>query len=129
MDINKKSFQSGKYELNHNPGYDFKRFVDWMNEDGPIPPYFVPVLALLGACFSIEGYIDMVDQEVNSECDRFDASSRRLKERLEFIYSQTGKRLDCGSGLWQEVLSLFKIRQQFVHPVYRKEKKSAKVKF
>ena len=32
------------------------------------------------------------------------------------------KTLDCGQGIWQDVLQLFKMRIQLVHPVYTNRK-------
>lgn len=55
----------GFHKLRHNPGYDFRRLVYWMNKADDksanihVAPYFIPTLALIGACFSLEGYINM----------------------------------------------------------------------
>ena len=114
----------GIHELLHNPGYDFRRLVCWMNKTDVndkkiyIAPYFIPVLALLGACFSLEGYINMVGQRIDKDWNGFERGIVPLKNRLKRIYSKLHKSLDCSEGIWQEVLLLFKTRVLLVHPRY-----------
>jgi len=120
--MNKKIIPRGKYELIHNPGDDFKELVYWMNDkESHIPPYFIPVLALLGTCFAIEGYINMVGQQVDPDWSKFERGHITLKDRLERIYSRINKTLICGNGIWQNVLEIFKIRIEIVHPTYRNQ--------
>jgi len=113
-----------KYSLIHNPGYDFKRLVYWMNTPNEgeknihIAAYFIPVIALLGACFSLEGYINMVGQHVVPDWSEFDKGPIPVKDRLKKIYFQLDKPLDCSHGIWQKVLSLFRMRVKLVHPMY-----------
>lgn len=117
---------TGKHELIHNPGYDFRRLIYWMkdmemdekDESIPIAPYFIPILALIGACFAIEGYINMVGQHVDPNWKNFDKGPISVKKRLERIYSMLGKKLHLGHGIWQKVLDLFKSRNELVHPIY-----------
>lgn len=114
----------GTHGLLHNPGCDFQRLVYWMNktdavdENVHIAPYFIPTLALLGACFSLESYINMVGQTIDEDWNSFDKGPVPVKDRLERIYSKLNKSLNCGGGIWQEVLWLFKIRVSLVHPQY-----------
>ena len=121
----KKSINTeGIHELLHNPGYDFRRLVYWMNKTNVndknihIAPYFIPVLALLGVCFSLEAYINMVGQKIDKDWNNFDKGPIPLKDRLKRIYSKLNKSLDCSKGIWQKVLVLFKIRVSLVHPQY-----------
>lgn len=128
--MNRKFTPKGEYELNHNPGDDFKEIVYCMNDEKPhIAPYFVPILALLGACFAIEAYINMVGQQVDPNWIKFDKGHIPLKDRLKRIYSKINKTLVCGQGIWQDVLKLFEMRIQLVHPVYinRKEIRIEKI--
>lgn len=111
------------YGLFHNPGYDFLRLIYWMKEEqnNPSPtiaPYFLPVLALLGACFSIDGYINMVGQKTDSDWLDFDKGPTPIKERIGRIYSKLDKPVKFDSGIWQKVLLLFKARTTLVHPRY-----------
>jgi len=116
----------GKYELIHNPGYDFRRLIYWMkdmemdekDENTPIAPHFIPILALIGAYFAIEGYINMVGQHVDPNWENFEKGPISVKKRLDRIYSMLGKKLDSGHGIWQQVLDLFKSRIELAHPMY-----------
>jgi hypothetical protein len=116
----------GKYELIHNPGYDFRRLIYWMkdleidekDENMPIAPYFIPVLALIGACFAIEGYINMVGQHVDQNWQNFEKGPISIRKRVERIYLMLDKQLELGHGIWQQVLNLFKFRIELVHPKY-----------
>ena len=118
-----KIIEKGEYELIHNPGDDFKRLVYWMNDENPhVVPYLVPVLALLGACFAIEGYINMVGQHVDPDWKKFVKGPTSVKDRLKRIYLKKNKTLNCNQGIWQDVLGLFKIRIDLVHPVYKNQK-------
>lgn len=119
-----KSYKlKGEYELIHNPGDDIKRIVYWMNDKEPhIAPYLRPALALLAACFAIESYINMVGQHVDSEWVKFDKGPTPLKEKLRRIYQKKKKHLELSRGIWQEVLDLFKIRVELVHPIYKNVK-------
>jgi len=133
--MSKSAQEEGEYELFHNPGYDFRRLIRWMkgidpyNEKNPIAPYFIPILALLGACFAIEGYINAVGRHVDSNWTNFEKGPIALKKRLQRIYSKLKKKLDCGQGIWQEVLSLFKARVEIAHPklVHKTERRANEI--
>lgn len=116
----------GEYKLIHNPGYDFRELIYWMkdmemgekDENTPIAPYFIPILALIGACFAIEGYINMVGQHVDQNWKKFEKGPISVKKRIERIYLMLGKKLDLGHGIWHQVLDLFKSRIELAHPIY-----------
>lgn len=118
-----KSFDSkAEFTLIHNPGYDFLRLVDWMQESETDPsssviaPYFFPVLALLGACFAIEGYINLVGQKKVSEWNEFDKGRVTIKAKIEKIYSVLDKPIDFNQGTWQKVILIFSMRAKLAHP-------------
>jgi len=133
--INKSAQEEGEYKLFHNPGYDFRRLIWWTKEIDPhsgkntIAPYFIPILALLGACFAIEGYVNAVGRHVDSNWTNFEKGPIALKKRLQRIYSKINKKLDCGQDIWQEVLSLFKARIEIVHPklVHKTERRANEI--
>ncbi len=91
--MTKKPDSKSEFTLVHNPGYDFLRLVDWMQESefnpsaSIIAPYFFPVLALLGACFAIEGYVSMVGQKLDADWEEFDKGRVTFKQKIERIYS------------------------------------------
>ncbi len=123
--MNRKIISKGEYKLIHNPGDDFKELVYSMNDETPcIIPYFIPVLALLGACFAIEGYINMAGQQVDPDWNEFNKGPISLKKRLKRIYSIINKPLTCGQGIWKDVLEIFKTRIELVHPIFRNQKET-----
>lgn len=116
--------EEAEYRLVHNPGYDFMRLVLWMDEasrDGgelTIAPYFVPVLALIGACTAIEGYVDMLGRMKDRNWETFIKENLRFKDRLKRVYSHSPVKLDLGSGIWQRVILMFRQRNELVHLTY-----------
>jgi hypothetical protein len=99
----------GEHKLIHNPGHDFRRVVYWMKkidtngDQSLIAPYFIPILALLGACCAIEGYVNTVGQHIDPKWADFEKGPIPLRKRLQRIYANLNKNLELGQGLWQEV--------------------------
>src|SRR3990172_5487773 len=121
---NQKSSRA-EHGLTHNPGYDFLRLVDWMNEakaedpNYPFAPYLIPAITVISACCGIEGFINMVGQKIDKGWDEFEKVERPIiKERLLRIYGIVGKNIDFGQGNWQRVIELFRMRNTLVHPQF-----------
>jgi|SRR5213596_1693112 len=114
----------GEYELSHNPGYDFMRLAKWLekadpaNENLPFAPYLIAPLALIAACCSIEGYINMIGLRVDNDWVSFDKGPVPIRKRIERIYESVGKTPDFGKDILQKGLSLFQMRVALVHPRY-----------
>jgi hypothetical protein len=112
----------GEHELIHNPGYDYRRLVNWMDEADtsdpalPFAPYLLPTIAVLSACCSIEGYINMVGQRLDRQWADFDRGRVTIRERLERIYEHVDAPLQLDQGIWQEVTGMFLMRRGVVHP-------------
>lgn len=122
--MKKMDIKKGAHKVRHNPGYDFRRLVCWMNENNSksanihIAPYFIPTIALIGACFSLEGYINMIGQHIDKGWNDFDKGRVTVKDKLKRIYKKLNKPFNCSDGIWQEVLVFFKKRGSLVHSKY-----------
>jgi hypothetical protein len=117
-----------KHDLYHNPGYDFRRLVMWMEEapvddpNLPFAPYLIPTVALLAACCAFEGYLNMVGQHVDKDWAQFAKGRVTVKERIARVYDRVSRTADFGQGIWQRVLELFDTRGALVHPHYVHER-------
>lgn len=123
----------GKYGIQHNPGHDFLRLVNFLEKadrDNPYLPfagYLIPAVTVLGACCAIEGYINMIGKLVDPEWDEFDKGPIPIKDRINRIFEKIGKKADFSQGTLQRTLKLFKCRTELAHPQYvsKEEDRSA----
>lgn len=124
--MGKEKFGKRENKLIHNPGYDFLRLVNWMDEsdksnsDPTIAAYLKETVALIFACCAFEGYINMVGQNIDENWNWNMAKKRNvsIKDRISQIYAKIHKEVVFGEGIWQEILGLFKTRASLVHPKY-----------
>lgn len=122
--MNERENPIGEHELCHNPGYDFLRLLSWLEEADPKNPslpfaaYFLPVLSILAGTCAIEGYLNMVGQQLDPKWSNFDTRPRSIKARLTKVYLAAGKKVDFESDMWKDALALFEMRNDLVHPLY-----------
>jgi hypothetical protein len=132
--MNKKPDSKREFALVHNPGYDFLRLIDWMQESESNPsasiiaPYFFPVLALLGACFAIEGYVSMVGQKLDADWEEFDKGRVTFKQKIKKIYSMLDRSIDFEKGIWQRANLMFNKRGKLAHPCFVSSKEPSQQK-
>ena len=123
-----------EHTLIHNPGYDFRRLLNWISEadannpDLPFAPYFLPVIGILAACCAIEGYVNMVGQKVDPSWAKFDKGPMPIRDRISRVYYCVGKKPLFSKGVWNKALSLFKMRNELVHPKYVQKAEKRKIK-
>jgi len=113
-----------EFHLRCNPGYDFGRFIGWLDEASPefnhvFAAYARSPLGVIIASCAIEGYINYVGHHVDPGCDRFTKERSSVRERIERIYSLLKKPVDFGSGIMQQVIQLFQMRRSLVHPQFQ----------
>jgi hypothetical protein len=114
-----------EFHLRCNPGYDFVRFVQWL-EEAPAQEFNEvlaayarnPIGVILASC-AIEGYINYVGQHVDPSWADFSKEKSSVRERIERIYSCLKKPVDFGSGIMQQVVQLFQMRRLLVHPQFQ----------
>src|SRR5215216_6346659 len=76
----------GEYGIEHNPGYDFLRLVNFLQETDrndphlPFAGYLIPTVAFLAACCAIEGYVNTVGSIVSRS--RNNLSSMKYRRDL-----------------------------------------------
>ncbi len=122
-----KSRGKGTYGIDHNPGFDFLRLannlseIDATNSHLPFAPYYIPVIALLSGCCSIEAYVNMVGFKTDADWEAFDKGHVTIKERIKHIHEKLDIKPDFSQGVLQETLNLFKMRNSLVHPRYNKK--------
>lgn len=122
--MNERENPIGEHELCHNPGYDFLRLLNWLEEADPENPslpfaaYFLPVLSILAGTCAIEGYVNMVGQQLDPKWSSFDTGPKSMKARLRKAYLAARKTVDFESPVWQDALAMFEMRNTLVHPRY-----------
>jgi hypothetical protein len=123
---------AGVYGIEHNPGYDFLRLVNWLSETDvknpnlPFAAYMVPVVSLISACCAIEAYINMIGQHIDPDWAQFEKGPITIKERISRIYERLGKTPEFGQGVFHNTIALFKMRIDLVHPRYKKAEEKRK---
>lgn len=119
----------GEYGIQHNPGYDFLRLVNFLERADrndpnlPFAGYLIPAVTVLGACCAIEAYINMVGKLIDPEWDEFDKGPVPIKDRISRIFEKLGKNADFSQGTFQRTLKLFKSRIELAHPRYVSKRK------
>lgn len=114
----------GVYGIDHNPGFDFMRLVRWLsetdenNENLPFAAYLLPTMTIISSCCAIEAYVNMVGNNLDENWDDIFKGPSPIKDRISEIYNKIGKKADFGKGVLQEVLKLFKKRNDLMHPKY-----------
>lgn len=122
--VNERENPIGEHDLCHNPGYDFLRLLSWLEEADPENPslpfaaYFLPVLSILAGTCAIEGYVNMVGQQLDPKWSSFDTRPKSMRARLTKAYLAAGKKVDFESAVWKDALALFEMRNVLVHPRY-----------
>jgi len=114
-----------EFHLRCNPGYDFVRFIGWLEEAPPetfnhvFAAYARNPLGVIIASCAIEGYINYVGHHVDPKWEEFTKERGSVKDRIERIYSLLKKPVDFGSGVMQQVIQLFQMRRRLVHPQFQ----------
>jgi hypothetical protein len=114
-----------EFHLRCNPGYDFVRFISWLDEATPekfnqvFAAYARNSLGVIIASCAIEGYINYVGHHLDPKWDDFTKERSSARERIERIYSLLKKPVDFGSGIMQQVIQLFQMRRLLVHSQFQ----------
>jgi hypothetical protein len=114
-----------EFHLRCNPGYDFIRFLGWLDEAPPekfnhvFAAYARNPLGVIIASCAIEGYIHYVGHHLDPSWDEFTKEKNSVRDRIQRIYSLLKKPVDFGSGVMQQVVQLFQMRRLLVHPQYQ----------
>jgi hypothetical protein len=113
-----------RFEMRHNPGYDFLRMLDWCNQadENDFRKVFAgyarnPIAVLLGGA-AIEGYTNYVGHAVVHDWSTFTKVTRPLSEKLKRIFSERNTVVDLGSGIYQQTLAFAKFRGSLGHPKF-----------
>ena len=118
-----------EHRLIHNPGIDFLRLLDWIDEIDPndpsLPfgPYLIETIAVISGCCAFEGFVNMVGQKIDQSWENFEKGPISIKKRLEHIYETSHTQVDFSEGIWQEVLELFQMRVSIMHPKFIDKRK------
>jgi len=102
-----------EFHLRCNPGYDFVRFIGWLEEAPPekfnhvFAAYARNPLGVIIASCAIEGYINYVGHHVDPKWEEFTKERSSVRDRIERIYSLLKKPIDFGLGVMQQVIQLF----------------------
>jgi hypothetical protein len=114
-----------EYHLRCNPGYDFVRFLGWLEEAPPAEFNKVfaayarnPIGVILASC-AIEGYIHYVGHHIDPDWNGFVKQRNTVRERIERLYSLLKKPVAFSSGVMQDVIQLFRTRRLLVHPRFQ----------
>jgi hypothetical protein len=116
----------------HNPGYDFYRAVYFMaSESTEVPtklvaPYFRPIVALLCACASIEGYVHTCAQRADSSWRPQARARESLKNRITRAYALIGQTVDFSTQPFKDIMDLFAWRNRLLHPVLQWDQEKQK---
>jgi len=85
--------------------------------------YTRPLITLIFAAASIEGYTNYVGQTIDPHWMRFsngmlEGEKRRpgIRDKIERVYDRLGIKADFRSGIFQQVVRLFDLRGQLMHP-------------
>lgn len=118
-----------EYTLQHNVANDMLRVVRWASEakkkdfNRVFAAYTRPLITLIFACSSIEGYVNYVGQKLMPCWSAFlkgqtPGQRRRpgIKDKITAIYRTLGKRAAFSSGIFQQVSDLFEKRGYLMHP-------------
>jgi hypothetical protein len=128
--LNKRKVDT--HSLLHNPGYDFLRQLKFLKNANPyddacpIPEYFIPVIALLCGCCSIEGYVNSVGKRTNPSWNSKTVPYESIKSRIKRVYELVGIKVNFSRGPYKEALDLFGWRRKLVHPEFVHESKAQK---
>ncbi|HEY7002013.1 MAG TPA: hypothetical protein VH330_09750 [Candidatus Udaeobacter sp.] len=121
------------FDQKHNPAHDFIRFVKWLvnasdeNFNIVFAAYARNPLGVIIASCAIEGYIHFVGKQVDlTHWDEFTKAHNPVRERIEHIYAQLKKPVTFDSGVMQQVVQLFDMRNELVHPRFQEARKEGK---
>ena len=120
-----------EFHLRWNPGYDFVRFIGWLDEAAPekfnrvFAAYARNPLGVIIASCAIEGYINYVGHHVDPKWHDFMKERSSVRERIERIYSLLKRPVDFGSGIMQQVIQLFQMRRLLVHPQFQETREES----
>ena len=117
------------YRLRHNVAHDMLRVVGWAANAKPeaynevFAAYTRPFIALIFSAASIEGYTNYVGQVIDPDWLRFsngmlegEKGRPGIRDKIERIYHKLGIKVDFRSGIFQQVVRLFDLRGQLMHP-------------
>jgi hypothetical protein len=120
----------GDFHLRHNPAHDFVLFVRMLAKasDEKFNEVFAasarnPLGVIIASC-AIEGYIHFVGKHVDPDWDAFINEKNTVRERIERIYSLLQKSVDFASGVMQQVVLLYQMRNELVHPEFQDTKET-----
>ncbi len=122
----------GSRGIFHNPGYDFYRavyFIATESDEVPeklIAPYFRPIIALMCACASIEGYVHTCAQRKDPIWKAQAHTREALKSRISRAYALVGKTVDFSTQPFKDIMDLFACRRRLLHPVLQWEHRDQK---
>lgn len=114
-----------KFDLKHNPGYDFLRMLKWCAdvEEKKFQEVFAaysrdPIAILLGSA-AIEGYVNYVGHVCDVEWERFIKTSKTFSGKLKRVFAARGKQIDLSQGIYQKATRLLKFRGSLAHPRFK----------
>ena len=111
-----------RYDMRHNPGYDFVRMLGWCNEvsEEDFRKVFAgyarnPLAVLLGGA-AVEGYVNYAGHAVVPQWDAYIKTPRTIAEKLKCIFAAREAAIDLGSGIYQQTIAFIKFRGSLAHP-------------
>jgi hypothetical protein len=111
-----------EYELQHNPGFDFLRMLNWCAaaKEEEFHRMFAsyaraPMAVLLGAA-AVEGYINYAGHLLVPNWSDFIKTTKTSGDKLKRIFEARGQPIELSSGIYQQTKSLLKFRGSIAHP-------------
>jgi hypothetical protein len=114
-----------EFHLRHNPGHDFILFIRMLDKapakkfNQVFAAYARNPLGVIIASCAIEGYLHFVGHHVDPGWAKFIKKKNSIRDRIERIYALLKKPVHFGSGVMQQVIQLFQIRRELVHPQFQ----------
>ena len=88
-----------------------------------VAPYFRPIIALMCACASVEGYVHSCAQRTDPTWQPQAHAREALRRRITRAYALVGKTVDFSTQPFKDTMDLFACRNRLLHPVLQWEQR------
>ena len=98
----------------YDPGYEHLKSIYLLKNAQAKAPlqtasvYILPLMALQSARFAIEEYVNLTGRKIDPDWNKIDWQAKSVQTRIEHVYKNTKNSLCFESGIWEDVLALYK---------------------